>query len=210
MTEAAFITIEPADLAIFSLQEDLFGTACTKTFNSSSIDQTITDSAHRALQVCNAQAQLMLAQYQSDTVDHMLCARTKAEDIAYKLGEYDFDPERLRRNPFEEKPLRDAWDKGFQEARNNGRDRSLTRLQNKFWEEGINTEDARSQFELCALQLYRLAAELKQPEQAARAKGLAMEMCRYHEGETPTPRRQQEIDRFMARQAERLALALEF
>ncbi len=210
MTEAAFMTIEPADLAFFSKEEDLFDAACTQTFESRSIDQTITDSAHRALQVCNAQAQLLLAQYQADTVEQMHAARAKAEAVAFALGQFDFDPERLRRNPFEEKPLRDAWDKGQQDARANRSDRAMTRLQNKFWEQGIDTEDSRTQFELCALQLYRLAATLDRPEQAARAKRLAMEMCRYHDGESPSPRRQQEIDRFMARQAERLALALEF
>ena len=210
MTEAAYITVEPTDLAIFSTDEDLFSPACTRTFDSSRIDQTITDSAHRALQVCNAQAQLMLAQYQSDSVDSMLCARQKAVTIAFQLGQYDFNPEAPRRNPFEEKPLQDAWDKGLQEARLNQRDHSMDRLQSKFWEQGIDTEDTRSQFELCALQLYRLAAVLDHPDQAARAKRLAMEMCRYHSGETPTERRQREIDRFMAQQAERLALELEF
>ncbi len=204
------MTIEPADLAFFSKEEDMFDPSCTQTFDSRSIDQTITDSAHRALQVCNAQAQLLLAQYQAETVEEMHAAREKAEAIAFALGQFDFDPERLRRNPFEEAPLRDAWDQGQQDARANRRDRSLTRLQNKFWEQGIDTEDSRTQFELCALQLYRLAAGLDRPEQASRAKRLAMEMCRYHEGATPSPRRQQEIDRFMARQAERLALAIEF
>ncbi len=210
MIEAAYMTIEPADLSLFSIEEDLFGPTCTSTFDSRSIDQTITDSAHRALQVCNAQAQLMLAQYQSDTADSMLCARAKAEAIALELGKFDFDPSVHRRNPFDEKPLRDAWELGYVEAKANQRDRSMSRLSAKFWEEGVDTEDLRSQFELCALQLYRLAAKLEQSEQAARAKRLAMEMCRYHAGETPTPRRQQEIDRFMACQAERLALELEF
>lgn len=210
MTEAAFTTFEPADLAFFSIEGDLFDSSCTHSFNSRSIDQTITDSAHRALQVCNAQAQLLLAQYQAETVEQMQTAREKAEAVAFALGQFDFDPERLRRNPFDEKPLREAWDRGLQDARLNSNDRTMTRLQNKFWEEGVDTEDARSQFELCALQLYRMAVTFSRPDQAARAKRLAMEMCRYHDGETPNPRRQQEIDRFMARQAERLALALEF
>lgn len=210
MTEPAYTTSEASDLNLFSPEEDLFGAACNRSFSTSSIDQTITDSAHRALQVCNAQAQLLLAQYRADNAQQMQEARAKAEVIAYQLGEFDFDPERLRRNPFDEAPLQAAWNAGFEQARTNNRDRSLTRLQAKFWEEGIDTEDARSQFELCALELYRLATVLDHPEQAARAKRLAMEMCRYHAGETPTPRRQQEIDRFMSQQAERLVLALEF
>lgn len=210
MTEAAFMTHEAADLAFFSAEGDLFDPSCTYTFDSRTIDQTITDNAHRALQVCNAQAQLLLAQYQAETIEQMRATREKAEAIAFALGQFDFDPERLRRNPFEEKPLREAWDKGFRDAHLNRNDRTMARLQNKFWEQGVDTEDSRSQFELCALQLYRMALSLDRPEQAARAKRLAMEMCRYHDGETPSPRRQQEIDRFMARQAERLALALEF
>lgn len=204
------MTFEPVDLAFFSADGDLFDPSCTHTFNSRSIDQTITDSAHRALQVCNAQAQLLLAQYQADTIEQMQAAREKAEAIAFALGQFDCDPERMRRNPFEEKPLRDAWDRGLQDARIQRKDHAMNRLHHKFWEEGVDTEDIRSQFELCALQLYRMAASFERPEQAARAKRLAMEMCRYHDGETPSPRRQQEIDRFMARQAERLALALEF
>ena len=210
MTEPAFTTSEASDLNLFSADEDLFGADCDRSVNLLSIDQTITDSAHRALQVCNAQAQLLLAQYQSDTIEEMQAARARAEAIAYQLGEFDFAPERPRQNPFDEAPLRAAWDAGYAQARSTRPDRSLNRLQTKFWEQGIDTEDTRSQFELCALELYRLAAQLDHPEQAGRAKRLAMEMCRYHDGLTPSSKRQQEIDRFMAQQAERLLLALEF
>lgn len=203
------MTCEAADLALFSREEDLIDPACSRNFDFRSIDQTITDSAHRALQVCNAQAQLLLAQYQTDTVEHMRSARQRAETIAFNLGQFDYDPENPRRNPYDEPILQKAWEKGHEDARSQRRDRSYSRLQDKFWEQGIDTEDSRTQFELCALQLYRLAGQLDAPEQAARAKCLAMEMCRYHEGTIPSPRRQQEIDRFMALQAKRLALALE-
>ncbi|MEZ5509835.1 MAG: hypothetical protein R3F47_08020 [Gammaproteobacteria bacterium] len=210
MTEPAMITCEACDLDLFSADEDLFGSECERNLNTCSIDQTITNSAHRALQVCNAQAQLLLAQYQSDTINDMQAARAKAEAIAHQLGEFDYAPEQVRQNPFDEAPLRAAWEAGYQKARESRPDRSLNRLHTKFWEQGIDTEDTRSQFELCALELYRLAAQLDHPEQAGRAKRLAMEMCRYHEGLSPTPKRQAEIDRFMAQQAERLLNALEF
>ncbi|MAA60158.1 MAG: hypothetical protein CMK79_08395, partial [Pseudomonadales bacterium] len=70
--------------------------------------------------------------------------------------------------------------------------------------------DARSQYELCALQLFRIASQVDDPHSSERAKRLAMEMCRYHEGETPSNNRQAEIDRFMAKQAERIARAIDF
>ena len=210
MTDSTYTTTEAEDLALFSIEEDLFGPACTKTFDSRSIDQTITDSAHRALQVCNAQTQLLLAQYQAESIDQMNSARQKAEAIAFELGQFDYAPEQTRRNPFDEAPLQSAWERGLQDAQSNRRDQTMNRLHTKFWEQGIDTEDTRSQFELCALQLYSLAAHLDDTQRAARAKRLAMEMCHYHSGETPTPKRQQEIDRFMAQQAERLALSLEF
>ena len=73
--------IETGDLAMFSDQEDLFNAGETKTFNMSRLNQTITDSAHRALQVCNAQAQLMLAKYQTESADDMKVARLKAEGV---------------------------------------------------------------------------------------------------------------------------------
>ncbi|HVL01037.1 MAG TPA: hypothetical protein VM553_14545 [Dongiaceae bacterium] len=208
--EATLMRVEANDLDLFSPQEDLFEPVNIKTFNTARIDRTIADSAHRALQVCNAQAQLMLAQYQTQNVENMLCARRRAEQIALELGEFDYDPDEPRSNPFEEAPLRAAWDQGFAEARNQRRSHPMTVLHNKLWDEGIDTEDTRSQFELCALQLFGLATDLPPGRLAERAKRLAMEMCRYHEGETPSAQRQHEIDRFMALQAARLAAELDF
>lgn len=208
--EATLMRVDASDLDLFSPQEDLFEPLNTKTFNTGRIDRAIADSAHRALQVCNAQAQLMLAQYQTHTVENMLCARKRAEQIARELGEFDYDLDQPRTNPFEEAPLRASWEQGFAQARAERRSHPMTVLQNKLWDEGIDTEDTRSQFELCALQLFALAADLPPGRLAERAKRLAMEMCRYQEGESPTPQRQHEIDRFMATQAERLAAELDF
>lgn len=208
--EATLIRVDARDLDLFSPQEDLFEPVNTKTFNTARIDQAISDSAHRALQVCNAQAQLMLAQYQTHTVENMLCARQRAEQIARELGEFDYDPDEPRANPFDEAVLRDAWQQGFARAREQKRSHPMTVLHNKLWDEGIDTENTRSQFELCALQLFALAADLDPGRKAERAKRLAMEMCRYQEGELPSPQRQREIDRFMAQQAERLAAELDF
>ena len=104
--------IETGDLAMFSDQEDLFNAGETKTFNMSRLNQTITDSAHRALQVCNAQAQLMLAKYQTESADDMKVARLKAEHIAYDLGDSEYDPNQERDNPFDETLLAQAWQEG--------------------------------------------------------------------------------------------------
>ena len=197
--------IDAADLGFFSETEDLRFTDNHREFNFKPIDQAITDSAHRALQICNAQSQLLLARYQANSQELQANACT----IAFNLGQFDFDPEQPRNNPFEEPSLQDAWQQGYQDASQQRRDRSFSRLQDKLWEQGINPEDLNSQYELCALQLYQLATTLEQPQQAARAKRLASEMCRYHEGAQPSPQRQQEIDRFLAQQAKRIAADLE-
>ncbi len=202
--------IETGDLAMFSDQEDLFNAGETKTFNMSRLNQTITDSAHRALQVCNAQAQLMLAKYQTESADDMKVARLKAEHIAYDLGDSEYDPNQERDNPFDETLLAQAWQEGYDAARSAKRFRPMLQIEQKYWEEGVNTEDARSQYELCALQLFRIASQVDDPHSSERAKRLAMEMCRYHEGETPSNNRQAVVDRFMAKQAERIARAIDF
>lgn len=204
------LIIETDDLAMFSDQDDLFHAGDTQTFNTSRLNQTITDSAHRALQVCNAQAQLMLAKYQSEHAEDTKVAQLKAEHIAYDLGDSEYDPNVERVNPFEETVLAQAWQEGYDAARDAKRFRPMLQIEQKYWEEGVDTEDARSQYELCALQLFRIASQLGNDTQADRAKRLAMEMCRYHEGETPSNNRQAEIDRFMAKQAERIAQAIDF
>lgn len=204
------LIIETDDLHLFSDQEDLFNAGETKTFNTQRLNQTISNSAHRALQVCNAQAQLMLAKYQTDNAEDMKIARLKAEHIAYDLGDSEFDPMVERDNPFDEAILAEAWLDGYNSARDAKRFRPMLQIEQKYWEEGVNTEDTGSQFELCALQLYRIASRLEEGPQAERAKRLAMEMCRYHEGEKPSNNRQSEIDRFMAKQAERIASSIDF
>ena len=204
------LIIETDDLAMFSDQDDLFHAGDTQTFNTSRLNQTINDSAHRALQVCNAQAQLMLAKYQSEHAEDTKVAQLKAEHIAYDLGDSEYDPNVERDNPFEEAVLAQAWQEGYDAARDAKRFRPMLQIEQKYWEDGVDTEDARSQYELCALQLFRIASQLGDDTQADRAKRLAMEMCRYHEGETPSNNRQAEIDRFMAKQAERIAQAIDF
>lgn len=202
--------VEPGDLDLFSDQEDLFNANETKTFNTARLNQTIANSAHRALQVCNALAQLMLAKYQTDNVDDMKVARLKAEHIAFDLGDAEYDPNLDKENPFDEAILVKAWRAGYDNARRTKRYRPMLQIEKKYWEEGVDTDDARSQYELCALQLYRIASQSDDGESAERAKRLAMEMCRYHEGETPSNNRQAEIDCFMAKQAERIALDIDF
>ena len=201
---------EPVDLVMFSFKEDLVDPSLAKHFNTKELDQTINSSAHRALQVCNATAQLMLAKYITDKVDDVNAAKLRAEHIAYDLGDEEYDPDQPRNNPFEEPILAAAWQAGYDSAKHSKRLKPLAELESKYWNEGVNTEDSRSQYELCALQLYKIAAQLERGKNAERAKHLAMEMCRYHEGETPSIKRQIEIDRFMARQAERIAEEIDF
>ena len=204
------LIIATDDLAMFSDQDDLFHAGNTQTFNTSRLNQIITDSAHRALQVCNAQAQLLLAKYQGEHAEDTKVAQLKAEHIAYDLGDSEYDPNLTRENPFEEAVLAQAWQEGYDAARDAKRYRPMLQLEQKYWEDGVDTEDARSQYELCALQLFRIASQVDGARQAERAIRLAMEMCRYHEGETPSNNRQAEIDRFMAKQAERIAQAIDF
>lgn len=203
------IGIDPQDLNLFSDQEDLFDSEQTQPYTKR-LDETIASSAHRALQVCNAQAQWVLAKYKTENDEEMKVARVKAEHIAFDLGHEEFDPQEHKINPFEEPILREAWQAGWDHATKTKPSKPLMKLENKYWEEGVNMDDARSQYELCALRLFKIAAELDGSEESERAKRLAMEMCRYHEGESPSNNRQQEIDRFMSRQAERIAEAIDF
>lgn len=203
--EAPVLETELRDLALFSEREDLIDASLSMQFNSKALDQQINHSAHRALQVCNATAQLMLSRYRSDKIDDISTAQLKAEHIAYDLGDEEYDPDFPCSNPFDEPLLQKAWQSGYDSARHEKRLKPMLELEKKYWEEGVDTEDTRSVFELCALQLYKIAARLEQGDHASRAKRLALEMCRYHEGESPTRLRQQEIELFMARQAERIA-----
>ena len=199
--------VEPTDLKLFSDQEDLFNSQQTSMYTQK-LDQTIANSARRALQVCNAQTQWLLADYQTDNDQDRQSSQVKAEHIAFELGEDEYDPERPKTNPFEEPELAKAWQAGWE----NGSviNKPLQQLEAKYWEEGVDMEDGRSQYELCALQLFKIAAQLPTGAEAERAKRLAMEMCRYHEGESPSNNRQKEIDRFMSQQAARIAQTIDF
>lgn len=203
------IGIDPQDLNLFSDQEDLFNTEQTQPYTKR-LDETIASSAHRALQVCNAQSQWVLAKYQTDNEDDMKVARVKAEHIAFDLGDDEYNVNEPKRNPFEEPELAQAWQDGWDNAAKNKPNKPLMQLESKYWDEGVNMEDSRSQYELCALQLFKIAASLDGTQESERAKRLAMEMCRYHEGETPSNNRQHEIDQFMAQQAARIAEAIDF
>lgn len=203
------VGIEPTDLGLFSDQEDLFNTEQTQTYTKR-LDDTIASSAHRALQVCNAQSQWVLAKYQTENEEDMKVARVKAEHIAFDLGDEEYDPQDPKSNPFEEPELAQAWQAGWENAASAKPNKPLLKLENKYWEDGVDMEDSRSQYELCALRLFKIAAITEGSKESERAKRLAMEMCRYHEGETPSNNRQKEIDRFMSQQAARIAQAIDF
>ncbi len=203
--------VDATDLKFFTPENDLFEAQQTPTFDTRRLDQTIAYSARRALQVCNALAQKMLAQYRPnpDHTESQDIAQVKAEHIAFDLGFEEFDAERAIDNPFDDPTLSQAWQEGMNSARQSNHNTPIQQLEDKYWEEGINTEDSGSQYELCALQLYKIAASISESKEAERAKRLAMEMCRYWEGETPTEQRQQEINNFMGAQTARLASDLE-
>lgn len=208
--ENADISTLTNDLIVFSNQEDLFESPQIPTFDTHKLNATIASSAHRALQVCNALAQHMLAQYKSDNEEDIQIAHVKAEHIAYDLGDSEYNPDAPKENPFEQPELAQSWQSGYDHARSQKYRKPLNTLEKRIWENGIDTDDGRSQYELCALQLYKIAVELDSGADAERAKRLAMEMCRYHEGETPSEHRQSEIDRFMSIQAKRIALSIDF
>ena len=203
--------IEVADLQFFSVALDLLKDQQAPTFDTKRLNDSIAQSAHRAVQVCNATAQQMLAQYRPnpDQTDDQDIAQVKAEHIAFDLGFQEYSPDRAIDNPFDEPLLAQAWQDGVNSARQKDHHSPMQELEEKLWEQGIDTEDSRSHYELCALQLYKIAARLGIGPEAERAKRLAMEMCRYFEGESPTPSRQTEINRFMAAQTARMAEILE-
>ena len=199
--------VDPSDLNIFSDKEDLFNPEHTDHYTHK-LDQTIDESARRALQVCNAQTQWILAEYQSENPEDKKASRVKAEHIAFELGEDEYDPKQPKSNPFDEPALAEAWTSGWESG--SVTNKPFKSLESKYWERGVDMEDGRSQYELCALQLFKIADNLPPGDESERAKRLAMEMCRYHEGEIPSNNRQKEIDRFMSQQAARLAQAIDF
>ena len=138
----------PDDLELFSPEHDLFNPELTRTFNTRQLDDTISYSARRALQVCNAMAQFMLANYQTDNEEDRKVAQVKAEHIAFDLGFDEFDPDHACSNPFDDARLAAAWENGLEAGRKSDHNQPLKQLEDKYWEEGVNTEDTGSHYEL--------------------------------------------------------------
>ncbi len=200
---------EHQDLEVFSPEEDLFSESSTQVFNSVKLSKKLDMSAERAKKVCDAQTQLMLAKLESDE-EKAIDLKDKAQHIAFELGLREYLGLSQPENPFEDPSLKSAWDYGYTTAATQKKTQQHADIERKVWEEGIDTENQNSQFELAAVSLYNIALNTDSPEIATRANLLAMEMCCYNEGQVPTEKRQAEINRFMALQSERLIKDIDF
>lgn len=213
MSVSGFISLqaEVSDINIFSVEDDLFSPdSLVQEFNQKKISNQIEVNAYRAKQVVEAQAQLMLARYQAETPDAVIEYQNKAESIAYELGRAEFNGIETPTNPFDEPALSSAWNNGYSHSAHLGKPQNQLAMERRFWEEGIDTESENSQFELAAITLYNLALKTTDETIANRCKRLAFEMASYGNDFQPTPKRQQQINTFMAKQTERLAQAIDF
>lgn len=202
--------IEERDLDVFTLAQDLFSETADQAFNSIKISKKLDMSAHRAKKVCDSQTQLMLAKLETDNPERIIELKDKAQHIAFELGLTEYTGLTQPSNPYEEEALRSAWDYGYTTAATQKKTQQHADMERKVWEQGIDTENENSQFEIAALALYNIAITTPDSQIADRANRLAMEMCCYNEGSIPSAIRQEEINRFMARQSQRLAQSIDF
>ncbi|MCG8315691.1 MAG: hypothetical protein MI976_20980 [Pseudomonadales bacterium] len=197
---------EDADIAVFNPQDDLFSSdSLVQRFNQRLISNQIDCSAYRAKMVVDAQAQLLLARFQAESPDQVITHHDKAESIAYDLGRHEYNGIDKPNNPFEDEALSNAWDNGYTRSAHHQKPLQQIELEKKVWEQGIETDSENSQFELAAIALYELALRTKNSETSARCKRLAFEMASYDSQHLPTPKRQHQLNLFMARQTERIA-----
>lgn len=204
------LPVEDEDLACFDLVNDLPLSNTAQAFDDTRIATTIEQQARRAQLQGDAESALMLATLFKDDAHRHLTHLETAEAAAFSLGEASYQRGESARNPFLDIALATAWNNGYAAAArqevvvpDNGLEASL-------WNDGIDTETGQSQYALAAIALLRLADITRQPRVKARAQRLAQEMLAYQQGETPTPRRQQEIDRFLGLQTRRLASSIDF
>ena len=197
---------EDTDISVFNPQDDLFAAdSLVQRFNQRLICNQIDTSAYRAKMVVDAQAQLLLARFQADSPEQIVTLHEKAESIAYDLGRHEYNGIETPDNPFEDEALASAWNNGYSRSAHLQKPLQQLELEKKVWEQGIETDTENSQFELAAIALYELALRTKNPDTSARCKRLAFEMASYNSQHLPTPKRQQQLNLFMARQTERIA-----
>ncbi|MCG8670071.1 MAG: hypothetical protein MI867_11700 [Pseudomonadales bacterium] len=201
---------DDSDITIFSEKDDLFSPdSLVKQFIQHRITHQINTSAYRAKLVVDAHAQLLLAQYQTDSAEAVIQHQQNAEGIAFHLGESEYDGISAPHNPFDHQALATAWNNGYSYRAQYGKPQQQIELEQKLWEEGIDTESQNSQFELAAITLYTMALRTEQDSIAERCKRLAFEMASYGTELKPTPQRQHQLNQFLALQTERIAQAIE-
>lgn len=201
--------IDDNDLKIFSEAMDLFAAGSLQTFNSIKFSKRIDMCAHRAQRVCDAQTQLVLAKMET-CPERSLELKDRAQHIAFELGVKEYTGLEHPENPFEEIALQTAWDYGYSTAATQKKTQQHADIERRIWEQGVDVENQGSQFDLAAVALYNIALHSQKPQVVERANRLAMEMCCYTEANPPTAQRQEEINRFMAMQSQRLANSIDF
>lgn len=230
------LPVEEEDLAFFDRANDLPISHAAADYDHKRIDANIEQKAREAQLQSDAESALMLARLFRDDAHRHLEQLEIAEAAAFTLGQHSYQINQrphgnygphgsygsqrnvsVVRSPFTDHALSTAWNNGYTEAARNQAacnevvSPPVNALEAKLWNEGIDTDRADSQFELAALALLRLADTVSPPGLKVRAQRLAQEMLCYHQGaHTPSPRRQQEIDRFLQLQTRRLAAAIDF
>lgn len=217
MTETLFnplsvysLPVEDDDLTLFELVNDLPLSNTARSFDDTRITATIEHQARLAQLQSDAESALLLATLFKDDAHRHLSHLETAEAAAFALGEISYQPGVSARNPFLDIALATAWNNGYASAVRHEVVVPDNGLEARLWNDGIDTETGQSQYALAAIALLRLADTTRQPRLKARAQRLAQEMMAYQQGDTPTPRRQQEIDRFLSVQTRRLASAIDF
>lgn len=203
------VPIESADIALFDPAYDLPMVKTAVAFNQQRIEASIEFNARRAQLQSDAESQLLLATLFKDDAHRHIEHLERAEASAFNLGQLSFRRGRTAQLPFADVALTTAWYNGYTEGARRAGPEHNNELEAKLWNEGIDTETRNAHYELAALSLFRLADTSDDSKITTRAQRLAQEMLAYHAGILPSPRRQQEIDRFLQLQTQRLAAAVD-
>lgn len=204
------LAVESSDLELFDMANDLPLINTAMAFDQQRIDAAIERAARQAQLQSDAESSLLLASLFKDDVYRHLEHLERAEAAAFALGALSYQPRRSASSPFADIALATAWNNGYSDAALKAIELPDNALDAKLWNEGIDTETGDTLYELAALALLRLADIGASHHVCARAHRLAQEMLAYHQGASPSPRRQQEIDRFMRLQTQRLAATIDF
>ncbi len=197
------------DILLFSQTAIVAAQQQTVHFDAERLSAAIEHSARRAHYVSDAETQLALARLFEDDMRQALNYSEKAEGIAYELGSLEFAPKSSPLSPFENQALSQAWLNGWtRTAQDNPH--GGNHLAKQIWDFGIDVENHTTQYQLAAVRLYEIAAQLTDAKLTERALELAEELSQYSTQNPPSSQRQGEIDTFMANQAKHLAAELDF